>query len=111
MGLKTNAHWLHSIRQDKRIPTEKTPEEVSHDGERISLTFRQIGTFLISQETKIYGQGATAKNKEDARPVINGSVTESLKLVNAFGAENQHSDFDWDAEYGSGSDVLHFHTE
>ncbi|EGX96108.1 isochorismatase family protein family [Cordyceps militaris CM01] len=107
MGLKTNMKWLHSIRQDKRADREKSPEELAYEGSRISLTFRRIGTFLKQDETKIWGQGATAKTLDDAENVINGQTEESIKMLRAFGTENHASNFDWDAHYGKGFDVLH----
>jgi glutathione S-transferase len=107
LGLESNKKWLHGIRQDKRADYLKQPEEYSFNGERISLTFRHISTFLSVDETRIYGQGATSKSKDDPRPVINGDTPEAQKLLEAFGTENQQSDFDWDATYGAGSDVLH----
>jgi len=107
VGLVTNMKWLHAIRQDKRLQIEKSPEELAFDGGRISLTFRQIGTFLNKNETKIWGQGATAKYKMQARKVINGDSAASDKMLKAFGTENQSSDFDWAESYGQGFDVLH----
>ncbi|OAA35046.1 isochorismatase [Metarhizium rileyi] len=107
MGLKTNMKWLHSIRQDKRAERDKTPAELAFKGGRISLTFRQIGTFLDKDETIIWGQGATGKSRETANPVINGQSPEAIELLKAFGAENNSSMFDWDARYGHGFDVLH----
>jgi len=107
LGLQTNAKWLHGIRQDKRSISEKSAAETAFDGERISLTFRHIGTFLTKDETHIYGQGAKGKTREDMRPVIVGDNEETTKMIIAFGKENQSSDFDWDAEYGQGFDVLH----
>ena len=107
MGLETNKKWLHSVRTDKRPDKTKSEEELFQNGERISLTFRRIGTFLTADQTHIYGQGAKGKTKEDARPVVNGGP-EAEKLLAAFGQENQHSDFDWQAGYGEGFDVLHF---
>lgn len=107
MGLDTNAKYLHSIRTDKRPVCEKTAEELAYDGERISLTFRHIGTFLTSDQTRIYGQGATAKCPEEARRVINGGE-EAERLIVAFGEENHKTEFDWDGVYGRGFDVLHF---
>jgi glutathione S-transferase len=108
LGLETNQKWLHAIRQDKRAPNIKSPVELAYNGERISLTFRHITTYLSHDEQKIYGQGAQAKSAETAHPVINGDSDSTEKLLEAFGAENQKSDFDWDAYYGSGFDVLHF---
>lgn len=107
MGLKTNMKWLHSIRQDKRAEREKTPAELAYEGGRISLTFRHIGTFLDKGEKMIWGQGATGKTRDTARPVINGQGPEAIELLRAFGAENNSSAFDWEAQYGKGFDVLH----
>lgn len=107
LGLETNAKWLHAINHDKRPLDLKSPEEQFMNGERISLTFRHIGTFLTADESQIYGQGAKGKTRETAQPVVKGTE-EATKLLEAFGKENQQSDFDWEAVYGEGSDVLHF---
>ncbi|CAZ86445.1 unnamed protein product [Tuber melanosporum] len=107
LGLESNKKWLHGIKQDKRAEFLKTPKELSYNGERISLTFRQIATFLSSDEKTIYGQGATSKSEHEPREVINGEGPEAEKLLEAFGSENHQSDFDWDTYYGAGSDVLH----
>ncbi|RPD55271.1 hypothetical protein L226DRAFT_493391 [Lentinus tigrinus ALCF2SS1-7] len=109
MGLETNAKWLHSIRTDKRPLRTKTAAEQCQNGERISLTFRTIGTFLNEEETLIWGQGAKGKTREEARPVVRGGP-EAARLITAFGVENHSSDFDWDRTYGKGFDVLHFTT-
>ncbi|KAK4442655.1 alpha-ketoglutarate-dependent dioxygenase alkB 2 [Podospora aff. communis PSN243] len=110
MGLETNKRWLHAIKQDKRSEKEKTAAELSHGGARISLTFRQIGTFLDSAQSRIWGQGAVAKAKKDAHAVVNGQTPEAVRMLQAFGAENNSSDFDWDAMYGEGFNVLHMGT-
>ncbi|KAG5637512.1 hypothetical protein H0H81_004338 [Sphagnurus paluster] len=107
MGPETNRRWLHGINHDNRAVSAKSPEELSYGGGRISLTFRHIGTFLTKDESRIYGQGATGKTREDARPVINGG-SQSEALIRAFGEENQRNDFDWERGYGKGFDVLHF---
>lgn len=107
MGLNTNAVWLHGIMPDKRLAFERTPAELSHGGMRISLTFRNIGTYLSSDSRLIWGQGATAKERRSARPTINNDPKESQSLIDAFGFENQSTDFDWHRTYGSGFDVLH----
>ncbi|KAG6062030.1 hypothetical protein E4U32_002685 [Claviceps aff. humidiphila group G2b] len=107
LGLKTNMKWLHSIRQDKRAERDKTPAEMAQGGSRISLTFRHIGTFLDKDEQMIWGQGATGKTRDAARPVINGQSPQAIKMLKAFGAENNSSVFDWEAYYGKGFDVLH----
>ncbi|KAF7363332.1 DNA oxidative demethylase ALKBH2 [Mycena sanguinolenta] len=110
MGLETNAKWMHGIKQDNRFITLKSPAEMFQAGERISLTFRRIGTFLSADQSLIWGQGATGKTRETARPVVHG-VKESESLVIAFGAENHQSDFAWDEHYGMGFDVVNFKTK
>ncbi|KAF4342711.1 alpha-ketoglutarate-dependent dioxygenase alkB like 3 [Fusarium beomiforme] len=107
LGLQSNMKWLHAIRQDKRSEKEKSTAELAYEGGRISLTFRQIGTFLNREETLIWGQGAKAKAPEDAHAVINGQSTEAIEMLKAFGTENHSSEFDWEAHYGKGFDVLH----
>ena len=107
MGLVTNMHWLHGIRPDKRMTSEKSADELAFNGGRISLTFRKIGTFLSKDQQKIWGQGAIAKTKKDARTVINGDNAESEKMIRAFGKENHSSEFNWKEQYGGGFDVLH----
>ncbi|KAL2130046.1 hypothetical protein VTI74DRAFT_6957 [Chaetomium olivicolor] len=107
MGLATNARWLHAIRQDKRADRDKSASELSHSGARISLTFRKIGTFIDASQSLIWGQGATAKSRADAQPVINGQTEEAVRMLQAFGAENNKSEFDWAEWYGKGFDVLH----
>ena len=110
MGPETNAKWLHGINHDNRPLKQKSDAERYQDGERISLTFRHIGTFLTADESKIYGQGARGKTKETAGAVVHGTK-EASRLIHAFGEENQRSDFDWDRNYGQGFDVLHFTKE
>lgn len=107
MGPETNAKWLHGIKHDNRPLSTKSDSEQYQGGERISLTFRHIGTFLNADESKIYGQGARSKTKETAGTVIHGTE-ETDRMIQAFGEENHRSDFDWDKNYGQGFDVLHF---
>ncbi|RYP70748.1 hypothetical protein DL771_005243 [Monosporascus sp. 5C6A] len=107
MGLATNMRWLHGIRQDKRLQREKSAEELAYDGARISLTFRRIATFLDRDSRLIWGQGATGKTKAEAHEVINGQTPDAVRMLQAFGKENQSTDFDWDEFYGAGFDVLH----
>jgi alkylated DNA repair dioxygenase AlkB len=107
MTLETNARYLHGINADKRLAFELSEKETAFDGQRISLTFRQIGTFLSEDGKRIWGQGATSKRKEDAKQVICGDEAESEKLIHAFGKENVMSVRNWEECYGAGSDVLH----
>jgi alkylated DNA repair dioxygenase AlkB len=107
MSLPTNAEYLHGINADKRPQVELTEAEKAFSGQRISLTFRHIGTFLNADSTRVWGQGAVGKTKDEANTVINADAAESERLVRAFGLENQSSKIVWDAIYGDGFDVLH----
>ncbi|KAI1734136.1 hypothetical protein F4680DRAFT_462609 [Xylaria scruposa] len=107
MGLETNMRWLHGVRADRRTGREKSAAELACEGARISLTFRRIATYLDAEETKIWGQGATAKTRDAARDVVNGQTDQAVAMLRAFGRENQDTEFDWDAHYGTGFDVLH----
>lgn len=109
MGLATNSKWLHSIRADKRRLAEKSPGELSYNGQRISLTFRLISTFLTSDFTHIYGQGATSKTAEAPSLILHGQShrEHAEAMIMAFGIENQSSYFDWNKVYGTGFDILH----
>lgn len=110
MGPETNKKWLHGINHDNRPLHMKNEAEQQEAGERISLTFRHIGTYLTKDSSKIYGQGAKAKAKEKARPVVNGTQ-QAADLIWAFGKENGRSDFNWNRAYGVGFDVLHFNPD
>ncbi|GLB42658.1 putative 2OG-Fe(II) oxygenase superfamily protein [Lyophyllum shimeji] len=107
MGPETNRQWLHGIHHDNRALSEKSEAELFEGMERISLTFRHIGTFLTADGGRIFGQGARGKTREEARPVVFGGE-ESERLIAAFGEENYRNDFDWERNYGEGFDVLHF---
>ncbi|KAI1126615.1 hypothetical protein F5Y10DRAFT_244447 [Nemania abortiva] len=110
MGLTTNMRWMHSIRQDRRLVAEKSDAERAYGGSRISLTFRHIATFLDADEALIWGQGATAKTRVSACAVVNGQTDSAVAMLRAFGRENQSTEFNWDAHYGRGFDVLHIST-
>jgi len=110
MGLDTNSRYLHGIQPDKRIQAELSDAEKAFDGLRISVTFRNIGTFITSDSKKIWGQGATSKRMEGATLTINGDACASEELIKAFGTENQSTSFDWHKTYGKGFDVLHLKT-
>ncbi len=104
LGLTSNRVWVHGIHTDNRPEHLKNAEE---RGDRISLTFRWIGTYLTPDLQHIWGQGATGKTLEDAKPVVNGEE-QAAHLIEAFGRENRDSHFNWDEAYGEGFDVLHF---
>lgn len=110
LGERTNMRWLHGIRQDKRPNAEKSVEDRAYGGERISLTFRHIGTFLNPNGDTIWGQGAVSKAQGQSRPVVHGDAYETERIIHAFGKENHATEFDWDDVYGSGFDVVNFVT-
>ncbi|KAL5521941.1 hypothetical protein ACEPAF_1795 [Sanghuangporus sanghuang] len=130
MGLETNRLFLHGIRADRRPPSRLTGPETDFNRERISLTFRTIGTFLTptpapaaptriaalngstdsaNPKWRIWGQGARSKTRDAARPVIS-SAKESAAILYGFGQENHMSDFDWEKAYGLGFDVINYTT-
>ncbi|KAJ5965268.1 hypothetical protein N7481_011982 [Penicillium waksmanii] len=110
LGEKTNMRWLHGIRPDKRPDAAKAPEEKAYGGERISITFRHIGTFVDPAANLIWGQGAVSKSRETARTVIHGDPAQTERLIHAFGQENRATEFIWSGVYGSGFDVVNFVT-
>lgn len=110
LGEKTNMRWLHGIRPDKRPENCKSPEELAYGGERISLTFRHIGTYLHPITDLIWGQGAIQKLQKSARSAIHGDPEKTELMIRAFGKENRSSEFDWNAVYGAGFDVVNFVT-
>ena len=106
LGQHSNMKWLHGINPDKRPEFERSYEEKAFNGERISLTFRHIGTFLDARQKKIWGQGARGKTKEGACNVVNHDERQAAELIKAFGVENHSSAFEWDKTYGQGFDVV-----
>ena len=106
LGWRSNAKWLHGVRADKRPESDRTDEEKAFGGERISLTFRHIGTFTNRNRSKIWGQGAVSKFQATAGEVSTSNNSQMEAMIAAFGRENQQVDFDWDAEYGEGFDVM-----
>lgn len=110
LGEKTNMRWLHGIRPDKRPDSVKSAEDRAYGGERISLTFRYIGTFTHPVVGTIWGQGAVSKSEEQAGAVVHGDAGQTEQLIRAFGQENHETEFDWDAVYGKGFNVVNFVT-
>jgi len=107
MSLDTNAEYLHAVNADKRPAGELIDAEKAFDGERISITFRDIGTFLNVDCSRIWGCGATKTTKRQASAVINADKAESERLLRAFAAKNQACMLPRDLIYGAGFDVLH----
>ncbi|MCJ1322218.1 hypothetical protein MMC15_007565 [Xylographa vitiligo] len=111
LGPRTNRRWLHGIRPDKRDAREKSEEEKASNGERISITFRNIATFTDKSNRKIWGQGAVSKYRITAGTVSTNNSTEMDAMIEAFGKENQQSDFHWEAEYGEGFNAVNLVSE
>lgn len=110
LGPRSNNRWLHAINPDKRSPAIKSPAELEFGGMRISLTFRQIGTFMNPTTNEIWGQGATSKARHGAGQILYGDEKEVAHLLHAFSTENHATNLDWDAVYGNGFDVVNFET-
>jgi hypothetical protein len=106
LGASTNQRWLHGIRPDKRRPAERLAEEKAFGGVRISLTFRLIVTYTNEDHTKIWGQGASSKFPVPPSDVRTDDPRRVQEMITAFGKENREADFDWDAAYGAGFDVI-----
>ena len=83
-------------------------------GERISLTFRRIATWVDETEGVIWGQGATSKSRRGAKRVLEGEEAgrEGERMISAFARENHDSQhWDWDRVYGDGFDVVDWNRE
>jgi hypothetical protein len=89
-----NQTYLHTIKQDKRNDSMKQSDEI---GPRISLTFRQIATF-IDKDGNLHGQGASKIERSSSQQLT--------ELLHAFSNENKQTNFDWDKNYGDGFDII-----
>lgn len=60
LGLATNRNYVHEIKRDRRRTEEKDDEErgEAFDGARISITFRDVSTFVDDKTGALIGQGA-----------------------------------------------------
>ena len=101
MGWETNKKFYHGINPDKREDKFKTQSELAFDGQRISLTFRNIVTF-IDENGQLSGQGAR-KKEEKVLP-----KDDALNMLKAFSQENRDPNFDWDEYYGNSFDAINF---
>lgn len=109
LGWETNRSWTHGIHKDKRMEFLKRPDELIENGERISLTFRQVGTYRRLSDGVLFGQGAVWKTEEDVVITCADEVNqeeEEERLLAAFGVENSTSEFDWDKTYGEGFNLF-----
>jgi alkylated DNA repair dioxygenase AlkB len=97
LGWETNKNFTHSIKQDKRIDSIKSEDELAFNGQRISLTFRNIATFMDSSG-KLFGQGAPTGEY----------INDADQMLIAFGIENKSYNYDWDEVYGAGFHSVNF---
>jgi hypothetical protein len=89
MGPQTNREFVHSV-----------PKERGRRGQRISITFRRIATWISADGTTLLGQGAGPAGR---LPVVD-SEPDKMALVYKFALDNKiGSSFDWDKVYGTGS--------
>lgn len=109
MGWETNRIWTHEIHQDKRMDSLKREDEMRDNSQRISLTFRDIGTFYHRPSGRLFGQGAKCKSLDDPMMSPLDENIEGLMMLKAFSAENKDPNFDWDQFYGPGFDMVNFH--
>jgi nicotinamidase-related amidase len=110
MSLETNQHWYHTIRQQH-------PER--EDGPRISLTFRQIGSYYEPSTGAVWGVGAKAQSIEEARERAKARQAlsaderaqqehdEAKVMLQLFREENINPAFDASV-YRPGFEVLNF---
>lgn len=104
LGPITNRKYYHSVKRDKRPDKIKLPDEL---GERVSITLRQISTFL-RPDGRIFGQGAKYKTEQemlDNFDEISDVELEKNLMLEAFIKENTMVDFDWQQNYGRGFDT------
>ncbi len=97
LGLESNAKYYHLIKQDKRIPSEKLDEELVNSGQRISFTFRSIGTWL-NPNGRLEGIGAPN--------VTINSTNEKEEMIKAFSRENKESQYDRNLYYPNGFSII-----
>lgn len=109
LGSVTNGLYMHSIKEDNRLPSLKTAEEVAFGGQRISLTFRCISTFYDRKSGHLLGQGAPRESTDTSCSLSQSDKSNDKEMIDdynrllcAFSAENKLVDFDWDHYYGSG---------
>ena len=104
LGLETNKKYMHSIKQDKRPDFIKSDQERFQNGERISLTFRHIATFM-TPDYRLFGQGAIYKTRHEAQPAKD-IQEDVVRMLHAFSKENHDPNFNWEETYGGGFNVI-----
>ena len=111
LGWESNRRLVHGIRPDKRsLQSKNRPShQTIESGARISLTFRTISSFLYKPTRQIFGQGSPYLTISDLPKPSEDHLRnreEELKMLKAFGSENNNSNFDWSLNYGEGFTVM-----
>jgi len=129
-GLQSNQFMTHSIKRDKRPESAKGQDELAFGGERISITFRHIGSFVRRKHALVVGMGApnpwkAVEADEEKRLLRVEGLNKKVKLLSgdagkdsrskteqkllvAFSKENQQgASFDWQEAYGAGFSIAH----
>jgi alkylated DNA repair dioxygenase AlkB len=111
LGPQTNRQFWHSVKADHRSPEEKSVDESLHNGQRISLVFRKIATFISSDQKWMKGKGTGVGNNNEQTVPVTDSEEEKRELYRAFSRENKLSDYSWEQIYGKGFSVLNYRME
>ena len=130
LGLRTNQFMYHTIRRDNRMQSLKRSDELMCEGQRISLTFRNICTFK-SRKNILIGQGAKLPNRNcivsvshEEKMIVfekekvdfdqiaieandNQQSNAFKQMIYAFGDENMKArSFEWEKAYGDGFNIV-----
>jgi len=73
LGWETNLKWTHEIRRDRRRMELRRADEQREGGHRISLTFRNVATFM-RPDGRAFGQGAVHKSEAELDAAISAGV-------------------------------------
>ena len=63
LGLDTNAKFTHQILSDRRADGQRREDETAYDGQRISITLRNVATYVRRKDGRVFGQGARHKTE------------------------------------------------
>lgn len=96
IGMKTNRVWLHEV---KGVTNAAVSDTLTHDGARMSFTFRSVGTYYCKDRHQFRGLGAPVEG--------NIECMDRERMIAAFSAENAQADFEREPYYGQGFWALH----
>jgi 2OG-Fe(II) oxygenase superfamily len=69
LGWNTNRECTHEIRRDKRMSSDKVSDELAFNSVRISLTFRNIATYLLHEK---HVESTCFPNRSGVEASVNG---------------------------------------